>query len=78
MRRGEPESWEARLSAQKRWLSHRTPKEERTASEGGPYKAQRRPPQTAAATEIEYLWDRWNEVAARMAERAIDREGRGL
>jgi hypothetical protein len=32
----------------------------------------------APATEIEYLWDRLDEVMARIGERAIDREGREL
>jgi|GraSoi_2013_20cm_1033751.scaffolds.fasta_scaffold144817_1 hypothetical protein len=34
-------SWVIRLKAQKRWLSHRTQKEERPASEGGPYECKR-------------------------------------
>jgi hypothetical protein len=34
---GEQPDWVVGLSAQKRWQSHRTPKEERPAPEGGPY-----------------------------------------
>ena len=35
------QSWVIRLKAQRRWLSHRTQKEERPASEGGAYECKR-------------------------------------
>jgi hypothetical protein len=54
------------LSPEKRWQSHRTPKKAKApASEGGRYKGQ-------------HSRDRLGEVVKRIAERAIDREGREL